>query len=146
MSDMKVAIHRDILVVDGTIRDPARDMIYDEFPSILLYSDPCAKCHGLKIDGQNYCSDCFGIGREIKANRHDTRDPKSLCEEARIRKIMEVPDEVVTCRLQRLRGTLEFTLTSIYTAFHVGTPEERILDHSKWEKRIRSIPTRSSRG
>lgn len=51
----------------GVIKDPARVMIWTEFPSILLYGGLCSKCEGCKVETyemkrKNYCSNCFGTG------------------------------------------------------------------------------------
>lgn len=146
MRNMKVSAHGDIIAVTGTIKDPARDIIRDEFPSILLHGGPCSKCRGLKIINEgNYCPDCFGIGREITNECYNMSHPRTLCEEARMRRRTETPDEITKGLIQRFHGNTEITLTSIYTAFHVGTSKERILDYSEWEKGILSVKSTSFR-
>lgn len=147
-------VHGNIFCIEFLLEDPSYDIIRGHFS---YDPDTCSTCYGFSVGGQeglDKCADCFGMGVEVgltgdKKTDNDlllgrtlycSKELRDRCVAARRMKEEEIPDEEIEGIIYTAHIPIEYFLRSVFCAIHSGPYKNRVADHNRWEKEIRSLP------
>lgn len=124
----------DIFIIECVLNDPSHSAIYNSYRHI---RSSCTICEGRRLGVRKTCSSCYGTGLGIELDEDSNSDLKSICDVLRLEKEKQIVDKHIHGSITSGGVIYNFHLLCIYSAFYVGSLEERTKDYSSWESEAR---------